>query len=386
MMKQLDTESTVRVLHSAPECPSQQTLADRLGYSIGKTNFILNALMEKGLIRVERFVTSRSKKNYRYLLTQKGMAEKIALTERFIKRKEQEYKELVQELNPEQPQGSQSPAKASDLTTTIAPAKSSGKRKGIILAGGAGTRLYPATQVISKQLLPVYDKPMIYYPLSVLMLAGIQDILIISTPRDLPFFQELMKTGSQWGLNLSYAIQPEPNGLPQAFVIGADFIGSDPVCLILGDNIFFGQGFSTMLKESAKSEKGATIFGYQVKEPERFGVAEVNEEGRVLSIEEKPQKPKSQWAVTDVNKAYMQKDELQMVKLGRGFAWLDTGTHDSLLQASHFVETIEKRQGYKIACLEEIAYRLGYINSATLEKNIAAYGKSQYADYLKGLL
>lgn len=285
--------------------------------------------------------------------------------------------------------------------------------KGIILAGGAGSRLYPATQVISKQLLPIYDKPMIFYPISVLMLAGIREILIISTPQDLPMLQRLLDTGAQWGVQFYYKEQPSPDGLAQAFILGEEFIGDQSVCLILGDNVFFGQGFAPRLKESAALEEGAVIFGYRVKDPERFGVAEIDEYGKVLSLEEKPVKPLSKWAVTglymydnevvniakslkpsprgeleitDINKIYMHQDKLEMVQLGRGFAWLDTGTHDSLLSASQFVSTVEERVGLKIACLEEVAYRMGYISKSTLLESSRVYGSSSYAEYIKSVV
>ena len=285
--------------------------------------------------------------------------------------------------------------------------------KGIILAGGSGTRLYPLTRVMSKQLLPVFDKPMIYYPLSVLMLAGIRDILIISTPQDLPRFRELLRDGSQWGLSFSYAEQATPNGLAQAFVIGREFVGKDSVAMILGDNIFYGSGLGTMVRRAAERKNGATVFGYYVRDPERYGVAELDPKGRVLSLEEKPKHPKSHYAVTglyfydnsvldvaksikpsargeyeitDVNKAFLEKKQLHIELFGRGMAWLDTGTPASLQDASAFVETIERRQGLKISCPEEIAYRAGFIDKAKLNQLIAEMGSSTYADYLKTLI
>jgi len=281
--------------------------------------------------------------------------------------------------------------------------------KGIILAGGSGTRLYPITRSISKQIIPVYDKPMIYYPLSVLMLAGIKDILIISTPRDLPLYEELLGDGKKLGLSFSYAEQPYPEGLAQAFLIGENFIGNDPVSLILGDNIFYGHGFGQVLEQTARLKKGAVVFGYFVNDPERYGVAEFDEQGNVLSLEEKPKDPKSNYAVTglyfydntvvekakmlrpsargeleitDLNRFYLEEEMLSVQLLGRGMAWLDTGTQESLLQASNFIHTIEKRQGLKISCIEEIAYKHGYINKEQLLLLADEHGKSQYAEYL----
>lgn len=288
--------------------------------------------------------------------------------------------------------------------------------KGIVLAGGSGTRLYPSTLGISKQLLPIYDKPMIYYPISVLMLAGIRDILIISTPSDLPNFEKLLGSGEQFGVNFSYKIQPSPDGLAQAFILGEDFIGKDSVALVLGDNIFYGPGFTGMLKNAVKvAEKNseATVFGYSVKDPERFGVVEFNKDGKVISIEEKPQEPKSNYAVTglyfydnkvveyskqlkpsargeleitDLNKIYLENNKLNVELFGRGFAWLDTGTHQSLMRASNYVETIEENQGIKIACLEEIAYRKGWVTKEKLLQNIQNYPKNnEYFEYLISL-
>ena len=285
--------------------------------------------------------------------------------------------------------------------------------KGIILAGGSGTRLYPITKGVSKQLLPVYDKPMIYYPLSVLMLAGIQDVLIITTPEDQSGFIRMLGDGKEFGVNLSYAVQPSPDGLAQAFIIGEEFIGDDSVCLVLGDNIFWGQGFTPVLKSAASRNSGASVFGYQVKDPERFGVVAFDENQKAISLEEKPEKPQSNFAVTGLyfydndvvemakkvkpshrgeleittlNQMYMERGDLNVELLGRGFAWLDTGTHESLLEAAMFVETIEKRQGYKIACLEEIAWNNGWLSNEQIMQTAKALSKNSYRQYLKDLI
>jgi glucose-1-phosphate thymidylyltransferase len=285
--------------------------------------------------------------------------------------------------------------------------------KGIILAGGSGTRLHPVTLAVSKQLLPVYDKPMVYYPLSTLMYAGIRDILVISTPQDTPRFRQLLGDGLRWGIRLDYAVQQKPEGLAQAFLIGRKFIGKDPVALVLGDNVFYGHDLGPLFKEAAAQKKGATVFAYPVKDPERYGVVEFDARGKAISLEEKPKHPKSRHAVvglyfydnrvvsiaaslkpsargeleiTDINRKYLERGELNVVNMGRGHAWLDTGTHETLLEASHFIETIERRQGLKIACPEEIAFRMGYITARQLAKLAAAMGDNSYSQYLRAIL
>ena len=286
-------------------------------------------------------------------------------------------------------------------------------RRGIILAGGSGTRLYPLTQAVSKQLLPVYDKPMIYYPLSTLMLAGIRDVLVINTPHEQPLFERLLGDGSQWGLSIKYAVQPSPDGLAQAFIIGRDFVGGEPSCLILGDNIFYGHGLTESMQRAVTRDRGATVFGYWVRDPERYGVAEFDANDRVVGLEEKPTKPKSHWAVTglyfydnrvcdyaaalkpssrgeleitDLNRCYLDDGSLMLERLGRGYAWLDTGTHESLTEASNYIETIENRQGLKVACPEEIAYQNGWIDAAQVQRLAAPLAKNGYGRYLLQLI